>query len=65
MSPRDSSAAALQAPEDEDPVERAFRLAPVVHEKITDEERAAMVDGTSKPRIPHAPVMAEFGVRRR
>jgi hypothetical protein len=50
--PRDSSAAAiLPTPDEEDPLERAFRLAPVVYdEEITDEERGAMRLGAAKAR---------------
>ncbi|KYF65666.1 hypothetical protein BE11_49405 [Sorangium cellulosum] len=50
--------------EDEDPVMRAFRLAPVVYdEQISDEEREAVAAGAAGPFIPHEEVMAE--IRRR
>ncbi|WP_129348465.1 hypothetical protein [Sorangium cellulosum] len=66
MSPRRDSAAPAMAPDldEEDPVLRAFRLAPVVYdEQISDEEREAVAAGAAGPFTPHEEVRAE--VRRR
>ncbi|WP_437950701.1 hypothetical protein WME98_07690 [Sorangium sp. So ce296] len=67
MSPRRDSAAPAMAPDlddDEDPVLRAFRLAPVVYdEQISDEEREAVAAGAAGPFTPHEEVRAE--IRRR
>ncbi|AUX23359.1 uncharacterized protein SOCEGT47_038820 [Sorangium cellulosum] len=50
--------------DEEDPVLRAFRLAPVVYdEQISDEEREAVAAGAAGPFTPHEEVRAE--VRRR
>ncbi|WP_437717210.1 hypothetical protein WMF45_12805 [Sorangium sp. So ce448] len=55
MSPRRDSAALAMAPDldEEAPVLRAFRLAPVVYdEQISDEEREAVAAGAAGPFIP-------------
>jgi len=64
MSPlRDSAAPVLQDLDDEDPVDRAFRLAPLDDEPETEEERAAMAAAPVRW-IPHAEVLAELEARR-
>ncbi|WP_437996452.1 hypothetical protein WMF26_36130 [Sorangium sp. So ce185] len=64
MSPRRDSAAPAMAPDlgdEEDPVLRAFRLAPVVYdEQISDEEREAVAAAADGPWIPHEEVVAEI-----
>ncbi|XXY23383.1 hypothetical protein WME88_27605 [Sorangium sp. So ce216] len=64
MSPRRDGAAPAMSPgldDEEDPVMRAFRLAPVVYdEQISDEEREAVAAGASGPFTPHEEVMAEI-----
>lgn len=65
--PRDSSAAAvLPKIDEEDPIERACRLAPIRYdEQITDEEREAMAEAAASGQwIPHAEVVAELEKRR-
>ncbi|AUX41129.1 uncharacterized protein SOCE26_025350 [Sorangium cellulosum] len=49
---------------EEDPVMRAFRLAPLDDEPETEEERAAMADGANGPWIPHEEVVAMLHARR-
>jgi hypothetical protein len=62
--PRDSSAAALlPAPDDEDLVERAFRLAPLDDEPETAAELEAMAAAPERW-VPHAEVVAELEARR-
>ncbi|WP_437671150.1 hypothetical protein [Sorangium sp. So ce131] len=66
MSLRRDSTAHVMAPDldEEDPVLRAFRLAPVVYdEQISDEEREAVAAAADGPCIPGEEVTAE--IRRR
>jgi hypothetical protein len=64
--PRDSAAAVLHAiPDDEDPVERAFRLAPIRYdEEITDAEHEAVAAAAAGHWTDGAVVSAEIQARR-